>query len=139
VAVRPDSPGDFMPDRGTYLDQITIDVDRPGQAELATVRVHTVIDAVTAPDLQHRLETLLSEGVQRLVLDLSAVPFCDVPALNMLLRIQSRLRSRGGQLAVRGACPPLRIMVLALGLEGQLPLTPQPGADHADQDGARPA
>jgi anti-anti-sigma factor len=139
VESRPDFPGNLMSDRGTSLRQLVVDIDRPTQAASATVRVHGVIDAASAPDLQHRLEALLGDGVQRLVLDFRAVPFCDVPALNMLLRIQSRLRSQGGRLAVLGACPQLRIMILALGLEGQLPLTPQPGADHADRDGARPA
>jgi anti-sigma B factor antagonist len=133
VAVRPDSPGDLMPDR-TRFDQLVIDVDRRAQ-DAATVRAHGELDIATVPALQHELEALLGKGVQRLVLDLSGVPFCDVPALNLLVRIQCQLSSRGGYLMVLGACRPLRIMISALGLDGYLPLMLPAAADRARKDG----
>jgi anti-anti-sigma regulatory factor len=83
------------------------------------------------------VEGVLGEDVQRLVLDLSGVDFCDVPVLNLLLRIQSQLSSRGGDLTVLGACRPLRIMVSALGLEGRLPLIPPAAGDGRQEDDAQ--
>jgi anti-sigma B factor antagonist len=137
VAVRPDSPGDLMPDRGRRFDRLVIDVDRHAQHPAATIRVHGELDVATAPVLQRELQAVLGEDVQRLVLDLTGVEFCDVSALNLLLRVQSQLTSRGGHLTVLGACRPLWVMVSVLGLEGRLPLMPSAAGDSARKDDAQ--
>jgi anti-sigma B factor antagonist len=94
------------------------------------------IDVANVADLQRRLDETLRADVQTLVVDLSEVSFCDVGALNLLLRIQSRLAARGGRLTVLGPCPPLQIMVGALGLADQLHLVPaQPGRECVLEDG----
>lgn len=107
-----------------------------------TVKVQGDVDLATAPALRQRLETLLEEGVARLVLDLGAVPFCDVTGLNVLLLTQSQLKSRGGQLTVLRPCATLRVMAAALGLADCLHLMPAPEADRAeraDENGAETA
>jgi anti-anti-sigma factor len=128
-----------MPDRDTPLQRLVVDVDTSTDAATVNARVQGDVDLATAPALQHRLEALLADGVQTLVLDMSAVPFCDVPALNVLLRIQARLAERGGRLVLVGATRPLRMMVAALDLESRLRLVPQPGAVRAGEDEAAPA
>jgi anti-sigma B factor antagonist len=111
-----------MPDRGSLVDQLVVDVERRPEYRAATVRVRGELDMASTVALQHELEALLGEDEESLVLDLTEVPFCDVPVLNLLLRTERRLRSRGGALTVVAACRPLRIMISALGLDDQLPL-----------------
>ena len=121
-----------MPDRSDGWP-LFVEVHRSDPALAATVKVRGEIDLATAPALQQRLGTLLDEGVEALVLDLSAVSFCDVTGLNLLLWVQSRLWSRGGQLTVLRPCPSLRIMAAALGLADSLHLAPAPGTEQAER------
>jgi anti-anti-sigma factor len=139
VADGSDSLGDDVfgrpqPWPGTRAD---LDVERIDHATAtATVRVRGEIDVANVADLRRRLDETLRADVQTLVVDLSEVSFCDVGALNLLLRIQSRLAARGGRLTVLGPCPPLQIMVGALGLADQLHLVPaQPGRECVLEDG----
>jgi anti-sigma B factor antagonist len=129
-----------MPDRpGPW--PLVVEVDRPAPAAV-TVEVLGEIDLATAPVLQERLESLLDTGVQDMILDLRGVPFCDVPGLNVLMRVQTQLWSRGGQLTVLGPSRTLRVMAAVLGLTECLHLMPAPGADptdpadRADENGA---
>jgi anti-anti-sigma factor len=101
----------------------------------ALVRVHGEIDLATVPVLEHRLETLIGQATHHIVLDLSDVPFCDVSALNALLRIQAQLRSHGGRLTVLGPCPALALMLAALGLADRLHVELLAGGDVAGKDG----
>jgi|tagenome__1003787_1003787.scaffolds.fasta_scaffold20944091_2 anti-anti-sigma factor len=119
-----------MPDRGRS-DPLIVDVLPCAREDAAIIRVQGEVDLANGHVLERRLERLVSEGVTSVVLDLTEVPFCDVPALNLFLRLHGRLRARGGGLAVAGACPPLRIMVSTLGLDGHLPLMPPEPADGA--------
>jgi len=120
---------------------LVVEVDQPAPAAV-TVEVLGDIDLATAPALQERLVSLLDTGIQDMILDLRGVPFCDVSGLNVLLRVQTQLGSRGGQLSVVGASRTLRVMVTVLGLTEGLHLMPAPGAepadpaDRADEDGA---
>jgi anti-sigma B factor antagonist len=125
-----------MADNGRPPSRLIIEVRQAAELAAATVRVQGEVDLATAPALEQRLETLLREGVQSLALDLSAVPFCDVPALNMLLRVESQLRSGGGHLSVYRPCPHLRLMVTVLGLAHRLPLMPPVRPERAGEAGA---
>jgi anti-sigma B factor antagonist len=129
-----------MPD-GPDPGLLVVEVDRPAPAAV-TVEVLGELDLATAPALQERLESLLDTGVQDVILDLRGVPFCDVPGLNALLRVQTQLASRGGRLSVVGPPRTLRVTAAVLGLTECLHLMPAPGADsadpadRADEDGA---
>jgi anti-anti-sigma factor len=123
-----------MPDREAPLQALLTEFDGAADGAATTVRLQGEVDLETAPALQQRLDALLDDGVQTLVLDMSGVPFCDVAALNVLLRIHARLAERGGHVVVFGATRALRIMVAALGLEGRLSLAPCVVA--AEHDGA---
>jgi anti-sigma B factor antagonist len=104
-----------MPDGPSPLDRLALEVDRR-KSGAPIVRVRGELDMATAPLLQDELDTLLSESVDELALDLSEVPFCDVAALNLLLRVQAELSMHGGRLKLLGPCRSLEVMVAALGL-----------------------
>ncbi len=54
------------------------------------------IDAFNAPDLRAALDQQLERGVNRFVLDLSAVPFLDSAGMAVLVRLLKRAREHGG-------------------------------------------
>lgn len=63
---------------------------------IATVAPQTRVDAFNAPELRARLDTLLDDGVQKFVLDLSAVPFLDSAGMAVLVSVLKRARAAGG-------------------------------------------
>lgn len=54
------------------------------------------IDAFNAPQLRERLLELLNQGVSRIVLDLSSVPFLDSAGMAVLVTTLKRARQAGG-------------------------------------------
>ena len=121
-----------MSEPGRTPDRLIIEVDQESAVGATTVRVQGQLDLATVSLLEQRLDDLLRNGVRRLVLDFGRVSFCDVPALNMLLRTQSHLWSLGGQLTVHRPCPSLRLMVAVLDVEDCLPLMPPTSADGGE-------
>ncbi|MBB2908783.1 anti-sigma B factor antagonist [Streptosporangium becharense] len=76
------------------------------------------IDLYTAPRLQAEFARLLDEGRTTLVvLDMSAVEFCDSTGMNVLLSALKRLRERGGTLEVAGPRPAVRKILQVTGLD----------------------
>ena len=63
---------------------------------IAVVAPRQRIDAFSAPELRANLEQLLDSGVQRFVLDLSAVPFLDSAGMAVLVSLLKRARQAGG-------------------------------------------
>jgi anti-sigma B factor antagonist len=66
-----------------------------------TIRIAVVapqhrIDAFTAPELRKQLDQLLEDGVQRFVVDLTAVPFLDSAGMAVLVSLLKRARLVGG-------------------------------------------
>jgi anti-sigma B factor antagonist len=96
---------------------VDVEISTPDTAAAVTVTLEGDVDVATAPALQRRLDTVLSEGVEDLVVDVSDVPFIDVAGLTVLLRVQYRLSLRGGRLTVLGPSRALEIMTAALGVE----------------------
>ncbi len=62
------------------------------------------LDIATAPTLCARLDATRSGRRPRLLVDLSAVDFCDSTGLRALLGAASEVRAHGGRFAV--VCPP---------------------------------
>jgi anti-anti-sigma factor len=54
------------------------------------------LDVASAPQLQERLEAYLADGVQRMVIDLSEVPFMDSAAMAVLVQALKRTRQADG-------------------------------------------
>jgi anti-sigma B factor antagonist len=99
------------------------------------VLVHGEVDLATAPVLERRLDALIADGVGEVLVDLSDVAFCDVAALNVLLRAQAELSSHGGRLRLLSPCPSLGIMLSTLGLGDRLRVQSSAGGDGAQRDG----
>jgi anti-sigma B factor antagonist len=126
-------------DRRTSRDFFAVTVDPETAPAQLAVRLRGESDLDTAPLLQQRLADAIDGDARELVLDVSAVSFCDVTGLDVILDARSRLSSRGGRLSLLGPCRPLQIMLRALALEGELPMATPASPDPAppifvDQD-----
>jgi anti-anti-sigma factor len=72
------------------------------------------IDAFSAPKLRAQFEELLAAGVNRFVLDLTAVPFLDSAGMAVLVSLLKRARNNNGDVrlvwpAEEAACRILRL------------------------------
>lgn len=63
---------------------------------VAVVVAQGRLDASSAPDLRSRCDQLLGDGTERLVIDLSAIEFCDSAGLASLVGALKRTRAAGG-------------------------------------------
>lgn len=59
------------------------------------------LDIASAPSLERSIETLASEGAERVVIDLSGVTFMDSTGLRALLLAQQRTSGNGHELRLR--------------------------------------
>jgi anti-sigma B factor antagonist len=117
VTTRTSSRSGLRQGRPGSCDGPDTEAGTPRRVAASTVKVSGDLDMATAPALRQRLESLLGEGVEDLVVDLRDVPFIDVAGLNVLLLIRSRLMLRGARLTVLRPCRSLKIMDVALGAE----------------------
>jgi anti-sigma B factor antagonist len=85
------------------------------------------IDLYTVPKLQRELATALASGDSiRLVVDLSAVDFCDSTGVNVLLAAHRQARERGGDLELAAPRPAVRKILQVTGLETVFTVTDNP-------------
>jgi anti-sigma B factor antagonist len=90
--------------------------------EVTVLVLHGELDIVTVADVRALLDEATATGCQRLVIDLSDVPFVDVLCLSAILATVDRMREMGGEAAVIGASKPVRRMCVLLGAEDALVL-----------------
>lgn len=83
-----------------------LDVNQRGA--YAVLAVQGEVDVYTAPRLRERLVELVSQGTQRIVVDLEAVDFLDSTGLGVLVGGLKRLRSHDGDLSL--VCTQPRIL-----------------------------
>jgi len=114
---------------------LLIQVDAPLGESTVLIRLSGEIDLATSSALEHRLGERIRRGARTLVLDLSDITFCDVTAMNTLLRVEAELRGAGGRLRLLGPCPWMSRMLSVLGLDGRLQLELREATD-ADRTGA---
>lgn len=69
-----------------------IEIDAVASGPHAVVVVKGEIDAHTAPTLKERLLDLLTDGIDRLVVDLRGVAFIESVGLGTLVAVRKRLR-----------------------------------------------
>ncbi|MFB9963775.1 STAS domain-containing protein [Sinosporangium siamense] len=86
-------------------------------ADHAVMAIAGEIDLYTAPRLQSEFTRLLQEGPTRVVIDMSAVDFCDSTGMNVLLSALKRLKERGGALEVAAPRPAVRKILQVTGLD----------------------
>ncbi|WP_433435555.1 STAS domain-containing protein [Nonomuraea sp. CA-141351] len=96
-----------------------------GRADLSaptTVRLSGEIDIFTSPALRSRLLSILKSSRSMLILDLSAVSFCDASGLGVMVGIQHRARLMGITLALAAPRPSMSKLLRITGLDRSLPL-----------------
>ncbi|WEH13672.1 STAS domain-containing protein [Streptomyces sp. VNUA24] len=87
------------------------------------------LDHTSAPELRALLTTLTLQSGRRLVLDLSAMEFCDSSGITALLAARSDALAAGADIAL-AAVPPHTLRVLRIvGLDQIFPI--HPGVDSA--------
>jgi anti-sigma B factor antagonist len=69
-----------------------------------------------------------SEGLPRVVVDLTGVEFCDSTGMNVLLAALRRARERGGELVLAAPRPAVRKILQVTGLESVFTVLDDPAA-----------
>jgi anti-sigma B factor antagonist len=82
------------------------------------------IDVATYPALRSALDDLHREGLARIVVDLSAVTYCDSTGIGVLAMFAKRLLDAGGRLQVAGARPAVAEILGIAGLTAVVPSFP---------------
>ncbi|WP_319310899.1 STAS domain-containing protein [Streptomyces sp. TX20-6-3] len=76
----------------------TIEVDEDEHGSWTVFRVRGEMDLVTSPRIRRRVHDAVAGGRHDLVIDLSAVRFCDSSGVGVLIAARRLLRSCGGRL-----------------------------------------
>ncbi|MFI6070938.1 STAS domain-containing protein [Actinoplanes sp. NPDC051343] len=82
------------------------------------------IDRESQSVLGEAAASALEGDNDRLVIDLSAVSFCDSSGLSLFVRLHRRLAERGGSLRLAGAQPLVRTVLEATNLHRLFPAYP---------------
>lgn len=77
------------------------------------------MDSASAPALGVAIDRLLDEGIGRVVLDLSQVPFADSGALGVLIAAGFRLESAGGKLVIGTSSDEVKRLLEITGLSAR--------------------
>ncbi|WIM93129.1 STAS domain-containing protein [Actinoplanes oblitus] len=81
-----------------------------------TIRLGGELDGTTAPALAAQLGSVISVGpVQRVVVDLSDVEFCDAATVRVFVVLAAALDGRGAALRLHGARPHIEWLLRQLG------------------------
>jgi len=108
----------FLTPRTGKVRHVELKVSTRFQGDRAIVTLAGEIDLYTAPRLQSELAAALAGGdPARLVVDMSAVEFCDSTGMNVLLAAHRRANEQGGSLELAGPRPAVRKILQVTGLE----------------------
>lgn len=66
------------------------------------------IDIAVAPQLREVLEKIIGEGVKKIVIDITNVPFIDSTGLGLFVNAYKKVNQRGGWVAFVGASRAIR-------------------------------
>lgn len=83
----------------------------------ATVSARGSIDLHSSDELRDRLTELVDMGMQEIVVDLTAVDFCDSSGLNVLVRAYKHARTHDATLTVTGAYGRVENVLRTTGLD----------------------
>ncbi len=107
-----------------------------GDDTCAVVTVAGEIDIATYRELRSTLDDLHGSGLRRIVLELSAVGYCDSTGIGVLASFAKRLLDKGGSLRLAGVRPAVAEIFDIAGLTAVVPafttveaaLSARPGA-----------
>ncbi|ALO10242.1 Stage II sporulation protein [Streptomyces venezuelae] len=85
-----------MPGQAATVTTIEVDEDERGPWTVLSIRGE--LDLVTSPRIRRRVHDAVAGGRHDLVIDLSAVRFCDSSGVGVLIAARRLLRSCGGRL-----------------------------------------
>jgi anti-sigma B factor antagonist len=110
------------------VPDVELNVSTASQGGHAVVTATGELDLYTAPRLQAALAGLLRGDVDRIVVDLAGVEFCDSTGMNVLLSCLRRVHERGGELEIASPKPAVRKILQVTGLDSVFTLvdTPKP-------------
>jgi anti-anti-sigma factor len=112
--------------------QLTVDVRRVGAS--AVVRPTGELDHHSADALREPLGACVADGCARIVIDCSALEFCDSTGLNLLLATRIEAEAAGGGVHLAGMRP---VVARVFEITGAGAVFPVPG-DHAAAGAGRP-
>lgn len=95
---------------------LRVEVDRAGPVRIVTLAGE--LDHDTAPELRPVLGAPLDDGVQRLVVDLTELRFCDSTGLNLLLRARLDAEALGLRLELAGPVAIVARLFAITGVDG---------------------
>jgi anti-sigma B factor antagonist len=100
------------------VPHVELKVSTRSQGSLTIMSLGGEIDLYTAPRLHGELVAVLSgDSPVQVVVDLSAVEFCDSTGMNVLLAAHRRAREQGGDLELAAPRPAIRKVLHVTGLE----------------------
>jgi anti-anti-sigma factor len=101
-----------------------LDISVRARGDVIVVRLVGDLGAASAPVLREQLLGLLRPGSSRLVVDMSAVTFCDVGGLAVLVGAGRVARLLGGFLHLAAISPLVLKSLRIAGLQGNMPMFP---------------
>jgi anti-sigma B factor antagonist len=103
---------------------LTVTTSSSGAQEPTVLSAAGEIDHDSGDILGDAADAAFQAGRRRLVVDLSAVTFCDSGGLSVLVELHKRAAALGGELRLAGAQPPVTTVLLATNLDRLLRLHP---------------
>ncbi|QXC62217.1 STAS domain-containing protein [Aquihabitans sp. G128] len=91
------------------------ELDRSGST--LTAYLSGDLDLVGAPLLVEAMQGAVDESVQRVVLDLSTLTFCDSLGLRAMLTVNQQVLDRGGEVVLQDPSRTLRRMLAVTGID----------------------
>lgn len=134
--------GGAHPD-GAYEDgayepgTLRVAVDDEGAVRVVTVSGE--LDHDTANGLRDALALPLADGLERIVIDLAGLRFCDSTGLNILLRARLDAEAAGRALAVAAPRPVVARLFSITGADSVLPIHPDRASALGPADAPGPA
>lgn len=109
---------------------------RAGSA--TTIKLTGELDSETCPELLERFYAILDEGVDEVVVDLSAVSFIDSAGMRAIIVIERAAEERNLRLALRPPAGPVTELLEITGIREHIALTPHdddttPGAPFLER------
>jgi anti-anti-sigma factor len=89
---------------------------RQREGNYAVVQVSGDMDVDSCPPVEQALADLADSGTLHLVLDMSAVGFCDSSGINALLRALAHAKERHGSLSLAATAPQVQRVLDLLGM-----------------------